>query len=116
MRKAGKKIKETQTLGDNIVKIRNSRIAHCDIVKKSEVEKIVLQIETLKSIFENSVEILELLSLKYFEYKGADEQEMIRIHGFEKFLIKNIWINSDSNTDLDLFFNTLRFNFMDNLT
>ena len=35
---------------------------------------------------------------------------MIRIHGFEKFLIKNIWINSDSNTDLDLFFNTLRFN------
>ena len=39
---------------------------------------------------------------------------MIRTHGFEKFLIKNIWINSDSNTDLDLFFNTLRFNFMDN--
>ena len=103
LRKAGKKIKETQTLGDNIVKIRNSRIAHCDIGKKSEVEKIVLQIETLKSIFENSV-----------EYKGADDQEMIRIHGFEKFLIKNIWINSDSNTDLDLFFNTLRFNFMDN--
>ena len=114
LRKAGKKIKETQTLGDNIVKIRNSRIAHCDIGKKSEVEKIVLQIETLKSIFENSVEILELLSLKYFEYKGSDDQEMIRTHGFEKFLIKNIWINSDSNTDLDLFFNTLRFNCMDN--
>ena len=50
LRKAGKKIKETQTLGDNIVKIRNSRIAHCDIGKKSEVEKIVLQIETLKYI------------------------------------------------------------------
>ena len=70
----------------------------------------------MKSIFENSVEILELLSLKYFEYKGSDDQEMIRTHGFEKFLIKNIWINSDSNTDLDLFFNTLRLNFMDNLT
>lgn len=114
LRKAGKKIKETQTLGNNIVKIRNSRIAHCDIGKKSEVGKIVLQIETLKSIFENSVEILELLSLKYFEYKGLDDKEMISIHGFDNFVIKNIWINSDSSTDLDLFFNTLRSNVIDN--
>ena len=115
MRKVGKKIKETQTLGNNIVKIRNSRITHCDIGKKSEVGKIVLQIETLKSIFQNSVEILELLSLKYFEYNGLVDQEMISVHGFDNFVIKNIWINSDSNTDLDLFFNTLYFDFIENI-
>ncbi|WP_281526623.1 hypothetical protein [Intestinibacter bartlettii] len=114
LRKAGKKIKETQTLGNNIVKIRNSRIAHCDIGKKSEVGKIVLQIETLKSIFENSVDILELLSLKYFEYKELADGEMISVHGFDNFVIKNIGINSDNNADLDLFFNTLCSDFMGN--
>ena len=114
LKEASKKIKETQTLGDNIVKVRNSLIAHCDIGKKSEVEQIVLQIETLKSIFENSVEILELLSLKYFECKTLFDKEMMDIHGFKKYVIKNLWIDN-RYTDLDSFFKVLRSDFIYNL-
>lgn len=50
--------------------------------------------------------------MKYFEYKGLVAREMISVHGFYNFIIENIWINSDSNTNLDLFFNTLCSGFM----
>ena len=56
-----------------------------------------------------------MLSLKYFEYKGLVDREMISVHGFDNFVIKNIWINSDSNTDLDLFFNILCSDFIENI-
>ena len=72
-------------------------------------------IEEFESVFELSCEILELLSMKYFLYENRFSYGMIDIHGFKSFVCQNPLLHNPNplgNTDLDIFFDTLRKDFI----
>lgn len=72
-------------------------------------------IEEFENVFDLSCEILELLSMKYFWYKNRIFYEMIVIHGFKAFVCQNSLLHNPNpvgKMDLDIFFDTLRKDFV----
>ena len=116
LREAGTLIKKVKSKSIQMGELRNSLIAHHDIQSAEKVMKIRLQIDDFNYIFDLSVRILELLSLKYFERKSIFNSEYIKIHGYKVALCQNIWMHNTNpygKTDLDLFLDILRSYFID---
>lgn len=115
LRKASDKIKAVTKIAVKLKDLRNSLIAHFDIEEIETVKQIKMGIEEFESVFELSCEILELLSMKYFLYENRFSYEMINIHGFKSFVCQNPLLhnpNPMARTDLDIFFDILRKDFI----
>lgn len=103
----------------NIDILRNSKIAHYDIGKQDEIKKIKVDLDTLLKIYNISVDIFEILSLKYFERNSSFNYKMIEIHSFKKFVCQSAMMNNPnpfSQLDLDSYFSYLRRNFVSSLS
>ena len=115
LRDAGDKIKKVKKIADKLESLRNSLIAHFDIKKIESVKEIKMGIEEFESVFDLSCEILELLSMKYFLYENKFSHEMIDIHGFKSFVCQNPLLHNPNpmgKTDLDIYFDALRKDFV----
>lgn len=115
LREVSTLIKKVKSKSIQIGELRKSLIAHKDINNAEKVLKIRLQLDDFISIFDLSVRILELLSLKYFERKSIFNSEYIKTHGYKVALCQNIWMHNSNpygKTDLDLFFDLVRSYFI----
>ena len=111
LKDAGKMIKEVKLIAPEIELLRNSSIAHYDIQSSENISNISIAINKMEKIYDLSAEILEYLSLKYFERANIFSAEMINLHGFKSFVIQNPWMHNPNpvgKMDLDLFFDTLK--------
>lgn len=99
--------------------LRNSKIAHYDIGKQEELKQIRVNLETLQKIYNVSVQIFEILSLKYFEYNSTFDYMMIESNSFEKFICQNAMMNNPNphaQLDIDNYFMYLRQKFISQLS
>lgn len=106
-----KKINEIKKMTEKLEDLRNSQIAHYDIKKIENVNKIKMSIEEFEAVFDLLCEILELLSMKYFLYESTFSYDMITIHGFKSFVCQNPFLHKEK-TELDAFLDMLRKDFV----
>lgn len=97
-----------------LVRVRNSIIAHYDIEKVSEVKNIKVSYEELNELYETSVKILQILSFYRFERLSCIYPEIIRARTFKVAVCQNPW-SSSGNLDIDNYFAILRKSFLSNL-
>ncbi|WP_373181279.1 AbiU2 domain-containing protein [Clostridium butyricum] len=97
-----------------LVKIRNSLIAHYDIEKVKETKNIKVSYEELNELYELSVKILQKLSFYRFDRSSCIPTELIKIQGFKSAVCQNPWSNG-SNLDIDDYFAVLRKYFLPEL-
>lgn len=98
-----------------LVKIRNSLIAHYDIEKVNETKNIKVSYEELNELYELSVEILQKLSFYRFDRLSCIYPELIKAQGFKSAVCQNPFSNS-SILDIDNYFAVLRKYFLPDLT
>lgn len=113
--------KEFERISDqnSIGLLRNSKIAHYDIGKQEEIERVKVDLNTFLDIYNLSVKIFEILSLKYFERESIFNNTMINIHSFKKIICQNAQINNPNpfaQLDIEGYFAYLRQNFVDALS
>lgn len=104
---------------NNISLLRNSKIAHYDISKQEEIEKIKIDLYIFQDIFNLSVEIFEILSLKYFERESVFNNTMIKTHSFKNFICQTALFNNpnpSAQLDIEGYFAYLRQNFISALS
>ena len=111
--KVREKIKKGKEKCKKLENIRNGMLAHYDVKTVQEGINDVVNLEDLKYMFDLSAELLEMLSLYYFERQSIFNLEMIEIHGFKKVFCQNFLIDNCMSTDLDRSLNLLRRNFID---
>lgn len=102
----------------NISLLRNSKIVHYDVGKQDELENLKVDLNTLLDIYNVSVEIFEILSLKYFERISSFNHKMIKLHSFKNFICQNITMynpNPAAQLDIERYFVFLRKNFVNSL-
>ncbi len=110
-----KKIKVAKDKCKKMEKIRNGMIAHYDIklIQKETIDTV--SIEDLEELYEISVDLLETLSLHYFERKDSAFLEMMNKHGFKKAVVENPIFEPKLTSDLDEYLNILRERFIDKI-
>lgn len=110
-----KKIKDAKDKCKKLEDIRNGMLAHYDIrtIQKGVIDTV--NIEELEELFDISVDLLEIMSLHYFERKDIAFLKMIEIHGFRGAVCENIIMNNCQITDLDNYLNLLRGRFIDKI-
>lgn len=108
LRTVGDKIKEVQNKTQMLENLRNSVIAHFDIGKREDVQKIKVSIEELENVFELLCKTFEILSMKYFLYFDIFSKKMIDVNGFKAYVCQNPIIhNHNEKMDIDIFFDEL---------
>lgn len=108
---------ETLCNQGNIDVLRNSKIAHYDIGRQEEIKKV--DWDTLLKIYNVSVDIFEILSLKHFERRSTFDYKMIEIHSFKNYVCQNVMLNNPNGStqlDVDGYFSYLRRNFISSLS
>lgn len=123
-----KKLKETKELfrklekledKENIHLLRNSNIAHIDLSAQENIKTLKIDFDTLSKAYNISVEIFEILSLKFYELENSFSKKMIDIHSFKNHVCQNPWMNNPNpyaKLDIENYFAMLRKNFINNLT
>ena len=118
LKNASIKINDVILIAKKLELVRNKIIAHFDINEIEIVQNVKMNIDEFTTIYELSCEILELLSLGYFEYKDVFSYKMIQDHGFKFFVCQNPWChnpNQDYRSDLDEYLKILKENFDDSM-
>lgn len=86
--------------------LRNTYIAHYQMNKAPESIKI--DINSLKKIYDVACELLEELSLMYFQGKDIGEYNFIRYQGFKKAICQNLIMDNIQKLDIETYFDYLR--------
>lgn len=86
--------------------LRNTYIAHYQMNKAPESIKI--DINSLKKIYDVACELLEELSLMYFQGKDIGEYNFIRYQGFKKAICQNLIMDNIQKLDIEKYFDYLR--------
>ncbi len=86
--------------------LRNTYIAHYQMNKAPESIKI--DINSLKKIYDVACELLEELSLMYFQGKDIGEYNFIRYQGLKKAICQNLIMDNIQKLDIEKYFDYLR--------
>ena len=86
--------------------LRNTYIAHYQMNKAPESIKI--DINSLKKIYDVACELLEELSLMYFQGKDIGGYNFIRYQGFKKAICQNLIMDNIQKLDIETYFDYLR--------
>lgn len=111
LKKASTKIKEVISIAEKLEPVRDKLIAHFDISDIETAQNVKMHINEFEEIYELSCEILELLSLGYFEYKDVFSQNMIQAHSFKFFVCQNCWCHNPNQyyeSDIDSYLKTIK--------
>ena len=114
LKKASAKIKEVVSIAEKLEPVRDKLIAHFDIRGIETAQNVKMHINEFMKIYELSCEILELLSLGYFEYKDVFSQKMIQDNGFKFFVCQNPWCHNPNQyyeSDIDSYLKTIKMKF-----
>lgn len=111
-----KKIKEAKDNCKKLENIRNGMLAHYDVRTIQEGITDIVSIDELEILYDISVDLLEIMSLHYFERKDSAFLRMIEIHGFRKAVLENPIMDMNRTPDLDEYLNILRGRFIDKMT
>ena len=71
-------------------------------------ESIKIDINSLKKIYDVACELLEELSLMYFQGKDIGEYNFIRYQGFKKAICQNLIMDNIQKLDIETYFDYLR--------
>ena len=94
--------------------LRNTYIAHYQM-NKEDHENIKIDINSLEKIFDVDCELLEELSLMYFQGKDIGGYNFIRYQGFKKAICQNLIMDNIQQLDIEAYFDYLRSHFYKNL-
>ena len=86
--------------------LRNTYIAHYQMNKAPESIKI--DINSVKKIYDVACELLEELSLMYFQGKDIGGYNFIRYQGFKKAICQNLIMDNIQKLDIETYFDYLR--------
>lgn len=114
LKDASVKIKDVVAIAKKLEPVRDKLIAHFDISEMETAQNIKMHIDEFIRIYELSCEILELMSLGYFEYKDVFSQKMIQSNGFKFFICQNPWCHNPNpyyESDLDKYLKMIKANF-----
>ncbi|MGG1639526.1 hypothetical protein [Paenibacillus sp. NRS-1760] len=103
-------INDGKVLCKEIENIRNYYLAHYDIMKIEQIRKIQLDLKLFNEIYNVSVKIFEILSLKRFHRLDTAYSNLIKFQGFEKIVCQNYLLRGNGLSDVDIYLNHLRKN------
>ncbi|MNW32991.1 hypothetical protein D3C74_99440 [compost metagenome] len=101
-----------KVLCKEIENIRNYYVAHYDIGKVEQIRKIKLDLKLFNEIYNVSVKIFEILSLKRFHRLDTAYSKLIKFQGFEKIVCQNYLLRGKGLSDIDIYLDHLRKNYL----
>ena len=114
LKKASAKIKEVVSIAEKLEPVRDKLIAHFDISDIDTAQNVKMHINEFVKIYDLSCEILELLSLGYFNYKDVFSQKMIQANNFKFFVCQDPWCHNPNQyyeSDIDSYLKTIKMKF-----
>ena len=114
LKKASAKIKEVVSIAEKLEPVRDKLIAHFDISDIDTAQNVKMHINEFVKIYDLSCEILELLSLGYFNYKDGFSQNMIQANNFKFFVCQDPWCHNPNQyyeSDIDSYLKTIKMKF-----
>ena len=89
--------------------IRDNYIAHYQ--EGFNLNDNTIDFELIQTIFNNTCDIFEILSLFYFQGKDEAYYDLIKLHGFKKIICQNTILDNIYNSDIDGYLDYLRGHF-----